>query len=132
MESMRIILTVILLVSSITYARVRKKTVVYYKKTYGHIHELANKYSPSLTTIACGHPMAFIREKEDKVGKLWVKVVASNIKGYVDLKHISKTRPVCPQRLYPKFWNSLNMDVSELYYWGRLYDQFIEGNSNIR
>ncbi len=109
-----------------------KRKLLYFNNTYGHIHELPNKFSPSLTTISCGHPLVYIKDKEDKVGKLWVHIEASGVKGYVDSKHLVKTRPQCPQRLYPKFWNSLEMDVSELYYWGRLYDQYIEGNTNLR
>ena len=135
MESMNKLLIMLFIFSGVALAKKSKKKtrkLFYYKKTYGHIHELSNKHSPSLTTISCGHPLVFIKYKEDKVGEMWIQVRASNVKGYVDTKHISKTRPQCQQRIYPKFWNSLDMDVSELYYWGRLYDQYIEGDSRIR
>jgi len=46
--------------------------------------------------------------------------------------YLSAKRPTCFQGKYPKFFDALNLDLAELYYWGRLYDHYIQGETRVQ
>lgn len=99
--------------------------VYYLKNMFGHLHQTTNANSVSLTTLACGHPIKVL--KTEKVqGETWFMAEVGAHKGYLQEDHLSQKRPECFQGTYPNFFNNLNLDLAQMYYWGRLYDQFIE------
>ncbi len=99
---------------------------IYYANTFfGNIHRNPSRYSDSLTTIACGHPLKIYQDKEAIEG--WRKVFIGESKGFVLVEILSEKKPVCFQEQYPKFFDGLGLDLSDMYYWGRLFDQAITG-----
>ena len=66
------------------------------------------------------------------MGKDWNYVKVGMHKGYVKRDVLRSKRPLCFQDMYPKFFDSFDLDLSELYYWGRLYGQYIQGRSRVR
>ena len=105
--------------------------VFYYKNTFGHIHERSDPYSSSLTTVACGHPLK-VYQKSDYVRKGWSYVKTAGITGYVQNKFLFKSKPVCMQAKYPRFFNAMELSLTDMYYWGKLNDMYIEGKSRVR
>lgn len=105
--------------------------IFYYKNIFGHIHLNPTKDSVSLTTIACGHPLN-VTDTFKSSGVDWFIVNIDKKKGYVLKEFVSNQKPLCFQEKYPKFFNSLNLDLTELYYWGRLYDQYVRGKSRVQ
>ena len=94
----------------------------YFKPFLGHLHKNPSKDSTSLTTIQCSHSVKVVEEKD--VVKGWVKVSVGEDKGYIQEVHLSSKRPDCLQGKYPKFYNKLELDITEMYFWGRLYDHY--------
>ncbi len=123
-----ILMTGLLVLSTSTYAEKKKvRGIRYYKNMFGHIHRNSSKESASLTTVACGHPLRVIGNRAD-----WMMVKIDDQKGHVLQNWLLDRKPDCFQNKYPKFFNALNLELSELYYWGRLYDHYISGRSEIQ
>jgi hypothetical protein len=106
--------------------------VFYFIPTFGHVHQTAVKTSASLTTIQCSHPVKVIESSKVSVAKEWAYVHIADHKGFVLKKYLSEKRPECFQGKHPKFFDALNLDLSELYYWGRLYDHYIQGETRVQ
>ena len=47
-------------------------------------------------------------------------------------KEIANKVKDCFQLKHNQFFNAMSLDLSELYYWGRLYDLYIDGRSKVR
>lgn len=105
--------------------------VFYYKNLFGHVHETADEYSSSLTTVACGHPMK-VYERPEIDEQKWAHVSTAGNKGYVLRKDLLATKPSCMQAKYPGFFNSMDLGLTQMYYWGKLNDMYIEGKSRVR
>ena len=94
----------------------------YLNKTFGLVHESASQYSASLTSIMCGFPLK-IYSKENLRGD-WLYVVAGEAKGYIQKDFVSTTQGYCMQERYAKFFQSLNLSLTDFYYWGKIQDQY--------
>jgi hypothetical protein len=105
--------------------------VFYFKPILGHVHESSSSSSASLTTIQCSHPVKVVESSKVSVSPEWTYVYVADFKGFVRKEFLSEKRPECFQGKYPKFFDSLNLDLSELYYWGRLYDRYIQAETRI-
>lgn len=112
-----------------------KKEVVgvfYFNKTYGHIHQSSSRYSSVLTNVSCGHPVRVHRlGNTDTFGSGWKLVSTGPYEGYVEQSFLSDKKVPCLQDKYPKFFEALNLDISDMYYWGRLQDQLARGESGL-
>lgn len=106
--------------------------VFYFVPTFGHVHQSAVKTSASLTTIQCSHPLKVIESSKVSVGPEWAYVQVADYRGFVLKQFLSEKRPECFQGKYPKFFDAFNLDLSELYYWGRLNDHFIQGETRVK
>lgn len=111
--------------------------VSYLKNIFGQIHLNPSRYSTSLTTISCGHPVK-VFEVEELSGEsrvlfndIWLYVKVGGYEGYINKNFLSNSKPLCFQDSYPKFFDQFDLDLTELYYWGRLYDQYIQGKSKV-
>jgi hypothetical protein len=98
------------------------KEVYFYQKIFGHIHESPQRTSVSLTTIQCGHPLKNLIDPKVSLSPDWMYVETGGQKGFVWKKHVERNRPKCLQGEFPKFFENFNLDLSQMYYWGRLYD----------
>ncbi len=103
--------------------------VVFLSTFLGHVHQSPSRLSPSLTTIQCGHPVKVIKDPNVLVSEDWERVQVADWKGFVWKKHLSPSKPDCLQGRFPKFVDALNLDLTELYYWGRLNDHWEEGRA---
>lgn len=105
--------------------------VYYMKPLLGHVHQSAVRESASLTTIQCAHPVKVIESSKVSTDPLWSYVEVADHRGFILKEYLSEKRPDCFQGRYPKFYDSLNLDLAELYYWGRLYDHYIQGHTRV-
>lgn len=126
-----------LFLSSLLHAQTTPKIekivgVFYFKPMFGHVHEAPFKTSLSLTTIQCSHPLKVIESTKVKVSEDWSYVQVADYKGFVLKQFLSKKRPRCFQGEYPKFFDGFNLDLSDLYYWGRLNDHLIIGETRVK
>ena len=107
--------------------------VFYVSSLYGHIYQLPSIHSMALTTVACGHPVKVYSMKEKNRDKRdWRKVKTVGLQGYMELKSLKTQKIICLQNQYPKFFNSLDLTASEMYYLGRLPSLYVEGRSKVR
>jgi hypothetical protein len=106
--------------------------IFYMKPIFGHIHQSSVRTSASLTTIQCAHPVKVIQSSKVHAGSEWAYVQVADYKGFVLKEYLSEKRPDCFQGQYPKFFDALNLDLSELYYWGRLYDHYVQGETRVK
>jgi hypothetical protein len=105
--------------------------VFYMTPLFAHIHQSSVRTSASLTTVQCAHPVKVIESSKVSISKEWAYVEVADYRGFVMKQYLSEKRPDCIQGKYPKFFDALNMDLSELYYWGRLYDHYIQGETRV-
>lgn len=111
--------------------------VQYFRQIFGVVHQNTSRYSTALTTISCNHPVKLIRlvdakGKEVASNDTWAFVKVGAYEGYLVRENLAKQKNDCFQDRYPKFFDSFEPDLSELYYWGRLYDQYVNGKSKVR
>lgn len=105
--------------------------VFYFKPIFGHVHQSSVKTSASLTTIQCSFPVKVIESSKVSASSEWAYVQVADYKGFILKQYLSPKRPECFQGKYPKFFDALNLDLSELYYWGRLYDHYTQGETRV-
>lgn len=107
--------------------------VGYYKNLFGHIHKNPSRYSQSLSTIGCNHPIKVLGKKGKptiKSGFYYARVGPYN--GYIRKIDVTKKKVECFQNKYPRFFDYINLNLTEMYYWGRLYDLYNQGKSKIK
>ncbi len=111
----------------------------YFNKIMGNIHQNASRYSQVLTTISCNHPVKVLKEvsKDGKEFILfgeenWNLVTVGPYTGYIPTEFMSDQKNECFEEQYPKFFDSLNLDINDLYYWARLNDLYVTGKSKVR
>jgi len=91
-----------------------------------------------MTTVACGHPIKVYKIMRKGMPPAivfnggWNFVKVGPYDGYLQRKYLSSRRVPCFQDKYPKFFENFDLDLSELYYWGRLYDLYVNGKSKVR
>lgn len=105
--------------------------VFYMKPLLGHVHQSAVRESASLTTIQCAHPVKVIESSKVQVDPQWAYVEVADHRGFILKDYLSEKRPDCFQGRYPKFYDAMNLDLAELYYWGRLYDHYVQGHTRV-
>jgi len=112
--------------------------VRYLVAPYAHIHQNPNRFSAALTTISCAHPlrmMAIVPSKGasavELFNKEWRFVKAGPYEGYIRADFLAQTKPECFQDKYSKFFESLDLEVADMYYWGRLYDLYDYGHTKV-
>lgn len=106
--------------------------IFYFKPMFGHVHQSSVRTSASLTTIQCSHPVKVIESSKVSAAKGWAYVEVSDYRGFIMKDFLSDKRPECFQGKYPKFFDAFNLDLSELYYWGRLNDHYIQGETRVK
>lgn len=102
---------------------------LYYQEFMGHLHREPSDSSASLTALQCAHPVQLIESDAVRTPSGWRYAKVGEDKGFVRERFLGEKRPDCFQEKYPKFYNNLNLDLTDFYYWGRLSDHFIEGES---
>jgi hypothetical protein len=145
-ESVKGLAIIIFLFSSFSFAEdlnsydKKMMKVAYYTQIFGHIHRNPSRYSNSLSTIGCGHPLKLYelrpKGKPEPVITLvdgkWYFVSAGPYEGYVLSEFISDSKPDCFQDRYPKFFDELGLELADMYYWGKLSDQLLNGRSRAK
>lgn len=132
----------VMAVESGTPANAMKKTLIgikYFSEMMGNVHQNPSRYSQVLTTISCNHPVKVMKETS-KDGKdfilfgedKWNLVTVGPYVGYVMSDYLTDKTNVCFDEEYSKFFDGLNLDINDLYYWARLYDQYVQGKSKVR
>ena len=105
---------------------------LYFQDFLGHVHKNPSKASSSLTTIQCAYSVKVIEDLEVRSPKGWLYVKVGDDRGFIMSSSLSEKRPTCFQEKYPKFYLNLNLDLSEMYYWGRLTDQYLSQQSKVK
>lgn len=105
---------------------------MYFQPFLGHLHKNPTKASSSLTTIQCAYSVKILQDEEVGVPKGWFYAQVGDDKGFIHSEFLSEKRPTCFQEKYPYFYLNLNLDLSEMYYWGRLSDQYVSEESKTK
>lgn len=124
------VMILFLIVSFSALSKQKVLGVYYIKNFFGHVHDRQSAYAASLTTLGCGHPVKAYSKRNIKPSWLYIKT--AGVKGYIQRDFVSNRKPDCFQSNYPKFFNSLDLSLSEMYYWGKLYDMYKIGKSKVR
>lgn len=136
MMSRTVLSALFLLIFSLSEIRAADKLIrdkevgrLYFQNFMGHLHQESKDTSSSLTALQCAHPVVVIERKGVDVAPGWLLVKVGEDVGYIRSRFLDSQRPSCFQEKYAEFYRRLNLDVSDLYFWGRLSDHFIEGES---
>ncbi len=130
---MKIILLFSLIFNLQAFASEKSVRVSYYKNLFGHIHKNASRYSQSLSTIGCGHPIKILGNKgKEVISGDFFKVKVGPYTGFIDKKYLSSKKPNCFQDRYPHFFDNVGLSLTDMYYWGKLYDQYAYGRSTVQ
>lgn len=136
----------LILLSSLLSAETPKKDptrsligVRYFSQTMGNVHQNASRYSQVLTTISCNHPVKILKITS-KDGKdltslgdpNWTFVGVGPYEGYIMTSYLNEKKNSCLEEEYSKFFDGLELDINDLYYWARLYDQYVQDKSKVR
>jgi len=108
---------------SVAHKKNQSKGIFYYKYIFGHVHQNPSRYSSSLTTISCGHPIRVLYQKNISQSD-WELVKVGPHKGYLLKKNLLGKKPRCFQSSYPFFFDSLELGIADYYYWGKLFDHY--------
>jgi hypothetical protein len=119
-----------------------KRTMIgvrYFSKIMGNVHQNPSRFSQVMTTITCNHPVKVMKEtsKDGKEFILygednWNLVSVGPYEGYVLTEFLTDKKVECIDEEYSKFFDGLNLDINDMYYWARLYDQYVQGKSKVR
>lgn len=112
-----------------SYGAQKQAGRLYFQNFMGHVHKEPKDGAASLTAIQCAQSVQVLENSLKEPPRGWAYVKAGEDKGYIRFSQLGPKRPECFQEKYPKFYNSLNLDISDYYYWGRLSDHYIEGES---
>lgn len=131
----------ILVFSFSTFGQEKKvlDKVMYVKSMFAQVHKNPSKYSNYMTTTECGHPVKVFK-KVSKSGdnvrilfnRTWHLVKVGAYEGYMNAVQLSSRKRSCFQDKYPKFFDSIDMGINDMFYWGKLYDQYVSGKSRAR
>lgn len=128
----------IFLISFNAYAKDKVVRVAYFKTLFGHIHRNPSKYSESISTISCGYPVRILKKSigkkkyQEVFNKMFNYISVGPYKGYINKAYLTDRKPTCFQDRYPRFFDNLNLDLAEMYHWGKLYDQYEYGRSKVQ
>lgn len=103
---------------------------LYFNEFMGHVHESPDRSSTSLTTVQCAHAVKVLKIANEVPG--WIYSQVGEDKGYIQSQFLSSTRPKCFQEKYSRFYVNLGLDITEMYFWGKLYDHYDMGKSKIK
>lgn len=128
--------------SSLSASDGMKKSLLgvrYFSEMMGNVHQNPSRYSQVITTISCNHPVKIMKEvsKDGKEFILygedkWNFVSVGPYEGYLMADYLTEKKNDCFEEQYSKFFDGLNLDINDLYYWARLYDQYVQGKSKVR
>lgn len=105
---------------------------LYFKPFLGHLHKNPSRSSSSLTTIQCAYPVKILSGSKRALPTGWIHAQIGDDKGFIQSQYLSEKRPDCFQEKYPKFYLNLNLDLTDMYYWGRLNDQYLLEESSVK
>ena len=104
--------------------KAKPERVLYFTKLFGHIHKNPSRYSQSLSTIGCGHPIKVMGNTEvSSSGVSFLKVKVGPYVGYISKGYLRGKKPECFADEFPRFFDNLNLSLTDMYYWGKLDDQ---------
>ena len=113
--------------------------IKYFNQMMGNVHQNASRFSQVLTTISCNHPVKVMKQtsKDGKEFAIfgdsdWYLVQVGPYEGYMMADYLSDKKNICFEEEYSKFFDGLELDINDLYYWARLYDQYVQGKSKVR
>lgn len=132
MESLVRFFIFLIVFSSSAFSAEKVIGTLYFNEFMGHVHKNPSKSSSSMTTLQCAHPVKVLEDKEVRSPEGWMYVRVGDDRGFISSQFLSNKRPQCFQEKYPKFFINLNLDLTDMYYWGRLYDQYGQGESKIK
>ncbi|MBF0205542.1 MAG: hypothetical protein HQK53_01500 [Oligoflexia bacterium] len=107
----------------------------YITKTFSNLHQHPSPYATSVHTLACGQSVKLYTTngaQKESLPEEWVFAEGENTFGYLQKKMLSAEKPDCFQNKYPKFFDGLNLNITEIYYWGKLHDQYIAGKTKVK
>ncbi len=103
-----------------------KKTIYYIQTVYSQLHQNPSKFSRVLSTFECGQPFYVLSSPISE----FYQVEYSNYKGFMSTNVLGKNKPTeCWQDMYRRFFDHIDIGVTEIHYWGRLQDLLIKGES---
>lgn len=117
---------------------VSKKVLIgtfYINKIFANLHQHPSPYSPSVQIVACGDPVKVYESNDSLLPPEWTSASTSiygEANGFLSKNIFSKEKESCLQNKYPKFFNLLNLELTEMYHWGKLYDQYITVKTRVR
>lgn len=110
--------------------------VMYFNEMMGNVHQNTSRYSQTLTTISCNHPVKVQKimgaDKKEQVifgNGEWLAVNVGPYEGYILASLLSDKKQECFQDRFPKFFDEMKLSLTDLYYLGRLNDQYMTGKS---
>ena len=119
-----------------------KKTLIgikYFNQMMGNVHQNASRFSQVMTTISCNHPVKLMKETSSDGKDLvlygdndWNLVTVGPYDGFIMSAYLSDKKNECFEEEYSKFFDGLELDINDLYYWARLYDQYTQDKSKVK
>ena len=107
-------------------AKLKLVGVYYFMPFYGHLHQNPSRYSRGITTLGCGHPVKVFTSEGRSRGE-WDIVKASGRDGFLRQDFLSPKRPPCFEKKYPIFVQKFGLGIDDLFFWGKLYDNYVFG-----
>lgn len=118
-----------------------KKTLIsvkYFNQMMGNVHQNASRFSQVMTTISCNHPVKVMKETSADGKEFvfygdnnWNLVTVGPYDGFIMSAYLSDKKNECFEEEYSKFFDGLELEITDLYYWARLYDQYTQGKSKV-
>lgn len=88
---------------------------LYVQNSFVHLQDFIAENSSYSKTLVCGTPVKLIQEQGKNIKVQFDKTI-----GYIPTESVSIIPTQCFQEKYPKFFQSLNIDNADLFYWGKL------------
>ena len=89
--------------------------IYFINESFSHLFEFKSDNASYSQTLSCGTPVVVLEKNI-----AWSKVQFNKNIGFVGTSSLSLKNPECFHEKYPEFYEALNIDSADLYYWGKL------------
>ena len=97
-------------------------SAIFVDKQFVHVHKNKSVNSITVVTIACGKKVKLMSSDQT-----WNKIKSGSFEGFSLKRNFTTDKPACLGSKYSKFYNQLDLSMTDIYKLGRLEDLFIYG-----
>lgn len=117
---------------AVTTAKPKFIGTYYVQTLFLNLHTHPSPFSTSLKTLSCGEKVEIYEKGDGGVPEDFAYGLFERSFGYLIKKSLSEEKSNCALEKYPQFFSLINLDIADMYYWGKLQDQMISDRTRVK